>query len=120
MAVATLPAFRTKAFIDGEFRDAASGETFVTENPATGQPLAEIAAGDAADIDAAVRAARRAFEDGRWSRLAPTERKRTLLRFADLREANLEELALLDSPEAGKTITDTRPVDVPRAAHTFR
>ena len=120
MAVATLPAFRTKAFIDGEFRDAASGETFVTENPATGQPLAEIAAGDAADIDAAVRAARRAFDDGRWSRLAPAERKRTLLRFADLLEANLEELALLDSLEAGKPITDTREVDVPDAVHTFR
>ncbi|HET9346126.1 MAG TPA: aldehyde dehydrogenase family protein, partial [Candidatus Limnocylindrales bacterium] len=120
MAVATLPAFRTKAFIDGAFRDAASGETFVTENPATGQPLAQIAAGDAADIDTAVRAARRAFDDGRWSRLAPAERKRTLLRFADLLEANLEELALLDSLEAGKPITDTREVDVPDAVHTFR
>jgi acyl-CoA reductase-like NAD-dependent aldehyde dehydrogenase len=120
MAVATLPAFRTKAFIDGAFRDAASGETFVTENPATGQPLAQIAAGDAADIDAAVRAARRAFDDGRWSRLAPADRKRTLLRFADLLEANLEELALLDSLEAGKPITDTRDVDVPDAVHTFR
>jgi gamma-glutamyl-gamma-aminobutyraldehyde dehydrogenase len=120
MAVATLPVFRTKAFIDGEFRDAASGETFVTENPATGQPLAQIASGDSADIDAAVRAARRAFDDGRWSRLAPAERKRTLLRFADLLEANLEELALLDSLEGGKPITDTREVDVPDAVHTFR
>ena len=71
MVVAAVPTFRTKAFIDGQFRDAASGETFVTENPATGQPIATIASGGAADIDAAVRAARRAFDDGRWSRRAP-------------------------------------------------
>src|SRR6187402_817667 len=120
MAVAALPTFRTKAFIDGQFQDAASGETFVTENPATGRPIATIASGDAADIDAAVRAARRAFDDGRWSRRAPSERKETLLRFADLLEANLEELALLDSLEGGKPITDTREVDVPEAVRTYR
>ena len=120
MAVAALPTFRTKAFIDGQFRDAASGETFVTENPATGQPIATIASGGAADIDAAVRAARRAFDDGRWSRRAPAERKGVLLRFADLLEANLEELALLDSLEGGKPITDTREVDVPEAVNTYR
>ena len=120
MAVAALPTFRTKAFIDGQFRDAASGETFVTENPATGQPIATIASGGAADIDAAVRAARRAFDDGRWSRRAPAERKEVLLRFADLLEANLEELALLDSLEGGKPITDTREVDVPEAVNTYR
>jgi gamma-glutamyl-gamma-aminobutyraldehyde dehydrogenase len=120
MAVAALPAFRTRAFIDGAFRDAASGETFVTENPATGQPLASIAAGDAADIDAAVAAARRAFDDGRWSNQAPADRKTTLLRFADLLDANLEELALLDSLEAGKPITDCREGDLPETVKTFR
>ena len=120
MAVAALPAFRTKAFIDGEFRDAASGETFVTENPATGLPLADVAAGDAADVDAAVGAARRAFDDGRWSRRAPAERKRILLDFADLLESNAEELALLDSLEAGKPITDCREVDLPDTVKTFR
>ena len=120
MAVAALPTFRTKAFIDGQFRDAASGETFVTENPATGQPIATIASGGAADIDAAVRAARRAFDDGRWSRRAPAERKQVLLRFADLLEANLEELALLDSLEGGKPITDSREVDVPETVNTYR
>jgi gamma-glutamyl-gamma-aminobutyraldehyde dehydrogenase len=120
MAVATMPAFRTKAFIDGQFREAASGETFVTENPATGRPLADVAAGDAADIDAAVRAARRAFDDGRWSQRAPAERKQILLRFADLLEANLEELALLDSLEAGKPITDCREVDIPETVKTYR
>src|SRR5919197_2586090 len=120
MAVAALPAFRTKAFIDGEFRDAASGQTFVTENPGTGQPLADIAAGDAADVDAAVRAARAAFDDGRWSKRAPAERKRILLDFADLLEANAEELAQLDSLEAGKPITDCREVDLPDTVRTYR
>jgi len=120
MAVAALPAFRTKAFIDGEFRDAESGETFVTENPATGRRLADVAAGDAADVDAAVGAARRAFDDGRWSRRAPAERKRILLDFADLLESNAEELALLDSLEAGKPITDCREVDLPDTVKTFR
>ena len=113
MATATTPTFRTDAFIDGAFRPAASGERFTTENPATGRPLAEIAAGDSADVDAAVKASRTAFEDGRWSRRSPTERKIAMLRLADLIEANLEELAQLDSLEAGKPITDCREVDLP-------
>jgi gamma-glutamyl-gamma-aminobutyraldehyde dehydrogenase len=120
MATATTPTFRTQAFIDGAFRDAASGETFVTENPATGRPIASVAAGDAADVDAAVMAARRAFDDGRWSRLAPAERKRVLLRVADAMEANLDELATLDALEAGKPITDCREVDLPDAIKTVR
>jgi 4-(gamma-glutamylamino)butanal dehydrogenase len=120
VAIATTPAFRTQAFIDGEFRDAESGETFVTENPANAQKLADVAAGGAADIDLAVRAARRAFEDGRWSRLAPVERKKVLLRFADALEANLEELATMEALEAGKPITDCREVDLPETIKTFR
>jgi gamma-glutamyl-gamma-aminobutyraldehyde dehydrogenase len=120
MVIATTPTFRTDAFIDGAFRPALSGARFVTENPATGQHLAEVAAGDAADIDLAVRAARRAFDDGRWSRRSPAERKATLLRFADLLEANLDELAVLDSLEAGKPITDCRDVDLPETIKTFR
>jgi gamma-glutamyl-gamma-aminobutyraldehyde dehydrogenase len=115
-----LPAFRTQAFIDGRFRDAASGKTFTTENPATGQVLAHVAAGDTADIDAAVLAARRAFDDGRWSRRAPADRKLVLLRLADALEANLEELATLDALEAGKPITDCREVDLPDAIKTVR
>ena len=120
MVVAAKPTFRTDAFIDGALRPAVSGERFTTENPATGQPLAEIAAGDALDVDLAVKAARRAFDDGRWSRRSPADRKVALLRFADLLEANLEELAMLDSLEAGKPITDCRDVDVPDAIRTFR
>jgi gamma-glutamyl-gamma-aminobutyraldehyde dehydrogenase len=120
VTTAALPRFRTQAFIDGAFRDAASGGTFATENPATGEVIAQVAAGDAADIDAAVRAARGAFEDGRWSRRAPAERKQVLLRFAELLEANLEELATLDALEAGKPITDCREVDLPDTVKTFR
>ena len=120
MAIATQPIYRTQAFIDGRFRDAESGETLITENPATGRELARIAAGGAADIDAAVRAARRVFETGTWSRMAPAERKKTLLRYADLLEANLEELATLDALEAGKPITDCLEVDLPDTIRTFR
>jgi gamma-glutamyl-gamma-aminobutyraldehyde dehydrogenase len=120
MATVTAPTFRTELFIDGRFTEAASGRRFVTENPATGEPLAEVAAGDAADVDRAVAAARRAFDDGRWSRLAPADRKQVLLRFADLIEANLEELATLEALEAGKPITDCREVDVPDTVRTIR
>jgi gamma-glutamyl-gamma-aminobutyraldehyde dehydrogenase len=120
MVVAAKPTFRTDAFIDGTFRPALSGQRFTTENPATGQSLTEIAAGDAADVDLAVKAARRAFDDGRWSRRSPAERKVILLRFADLLEEHADELAMLDSLEAGKPITDCRDVDVPDAIRTFR
>jgi gamma-glutamyl-gamma-aminobutyraldehyde dehydrogenase len=114
------PTLRTDAFIDGTFRPAASGARFATENPATGRQLAEIAAGDIEDIDIAVRAARRAFDTGVWSKRSPTERKEVLLRFAGLLEANLEELAQLEALDAGKPITDCRQVDIPETVRTFR
>src|SRR5688572_24152221 len=120
MTVAAPPDLRTDAFIDGRFRPAESGERFATENPATGESITTIASGDAADVDAAVRAARRAFDDGRWSRRSPAERKTVLLALADLIERNLEELALLDALEAGKPITDCRETDVPETIKTFR
>ncbi|HEX3264496.1 MAG TPA: aldehyde dehydrogenase [Candidatus Limnocylindrales bacterium] len=120
MTITALPRFRTQAFIDGAFVDAASGETFATENPGTGEVLAEVQAGGAEDVDRAVAAARRSFEDGRWSRRAPADRKLALLRFADVIEANAEELATLDALEGGKPITDTREVDVPETVRTLR
>ena len=67
MSLATERGFRTDVFVAGRFRESVSGERFVTENPATGQPLAQVAAGGAPDIDLAVRSAREAFDDGRWS-----------------------------------------------------
>ncbi|MBN9890131.1 aldehyde dehydrogenase [Pelagibaca abyssi] len=112
--------FRTKAYIDGQFTDAASGKTFATINPATGEEIAQIAECDAADVDRAVKAARAAFEDGRWSRMDPGGRKAVLLKLAELIRENLVELALLDSLDMGKPVTDAATVDVPGSAHFFQ
>ncbi len=111
---------RSQAFIDGKFVDAISGKTFDNINPATGEVLARVAECDAADVDLAVAAGRRAFEDGRWSRMAPGDRKAILLKLADLIRANLAEMALLDSLDMGKTITDAITVDAPGSAHFFQ
>ena len=120
MAIDAPTRFRTQAFIDGQFVDAASGETFASENPANGEVIAEVASGGPEDIDRAVAAARRSFDEGRWSRMAPADRKTVLLRFADLIEASTDELATLDALEAGKPITDAREVDLPETVKTFR
>jgi gamma-glutamyl-gamma-aminobutyraldehyde dehydrogenase len=111
---------QTRAYIDGAFVDAANGETFDNLNPATGQVLNKVAACSAEDIDKAVAAARRSFESGSWSRLAPAERKAILLRFADLIEEHTDELALIDSIDAGKIITDGREADLPDVVLTIR
>lgn len=108
--------FRHQAFIGGVFVPAASGKTFPTINPATGDILAEVAEGDAEDIDRAVKAARQSFEDGVWSRMAPSDRKIILLKLADLIRENLVELALLDSLDMGKMVQDAATVDVPGSA----
>ena len=99
--------FETRAFIDDAFVAAASGETFTTTNPATGEALAEVASCDAADAELAVGHARAAFEGGEWSRLAPGRRKRVLLRLADLLEAHKHELALLDTLDMGKPVASS-------------
>ena len=112
--------FRTQAFIDGRFVDAADGETYVTENPATGQPLANIARCGPQDVDLAVAAARRVYERGAWSTMAPADRKRILVRFADTIDANLDELALTESLEVGKPISDTLALDIPETANCIR
>lgn len=113
------PDFRTLAFIDGSFTPAASGRTFAAVNPATGQTLAQVAACDEADVDRAVAAARRAFEDGRWSGLRPLDRKRILQRFAALIRENREELALTETLNMGKPISDARSIDVRATADCF-
>lgn len=112
--------FRTQAFIDGQFVPAQTGRTFASENPATGQTIAQIAEGDAPEIDRAVKAARRAFDQGVWSRMKPAERKQRLLQFADRVEARADELALLDCLEAGKPITDCATLDLPDTVHCLR
>jgi len=111
---------RTRLFIDGDFRDAASGRRFTTENPATGRPITEVAEGGPADVDAAVTAARRAADDGRWSRLSPGDRKQILIRWADLIEANARELGLIETIDAGKPIADTVGLDMPETAACIR
>ena len=93
--------------IDGQWVAAASGKTFATTNPATGEELATMAEADAVDVDRAVAAARRAFE-GPWRKTKPFERQALLLKLADLVEQNFEELALLDTLDMGGPITRTR------------
>lgn len=111
---------RDQAFIDGKFVPSQSGRRFDSINPATGAVLASVAECDAADVDLAVAAARRAFDDGRWSRKAPAERKAVMLRLADLIRANLAEMALLDSLDMGKLVTDAVTIDAPGSAHFFQ
>lgn len=110
----------TQAFIDGAFRPSVSGNSFPTSNPATGELLTEITACNAEDVDLTVAAAKAAFEDGRWSQLPPGERKATLLRFADLLEANAHELAVMESLDSGKPIRECQLTDIPESIHTIR
>lgn len=111
---------RTQAYIDGEFVDAADGSVFETLAPATGEVLASVASCGPTDVDRAVVAARRSFESGGWRDLSPAARKLALQRFADLIEANAQELAEIDAVDAGKTITDCAESDIPGVIETFR
>jgi len=109
-----------RAFINGEYTNALSGETRATINPATGEELAEVALCGTEDADLAVRGARRTFESGSWSKMAPGERKMIMVRWAELIDQNAEELALLECLDVGKPISDTLNVDVPAAIRTIR
>ena len=95
-----------QAFIDGKFCNASDGQTFETINPATGQILANVAHCKLADVDKAVKAARRVFNAGTWSRAEPEERKEVLLKIAALVRKHTDELAVLESLDTGKTIND--------------
>ena len=108
---------RTDAFIDGRYVPAVSGATFDCINPATGKPIARVASCDAADVEHAVASARRAFDAGHWSRRAPAARKKVLLRFAELIRKHREELALTETLDMGKPITDSLKIDIPAAAN---
>jgi aldehyde dehydrogenase (NAD+)/gamma-glutamyl-gamma-aminobutyraldehyde dehydrogenase len=96
----------TQAFIDGQYCDAADGAKLENLNPATGEVIGTFSHCGAADVDRAVAAARRVFNQGTWSRAAPEYRKEILLKLADLVDKNKNELAVLESLDAGKTITD--------------
>ena len=106
-------------FIDGQWTDAASGETFETPNPATGETLARVAEGGAEDIDRAVRAARRAFEEGPWGRMTPSERGRIIWRIGDLILEHTDELAQLESLDNGKPFAVAQAADIPMSADLF-
>ncbi len=108
-----------KMLIDGKWVNSVSGKTFDTINPATGEVLTNIAQGGKRDVDLAVKAARKAFETGPWRNMDARDRGRILAKAAGLIEANLEELATLETLDNGKPIRETRAVDVPYTADTF-
>lgn len=105
-----------QALIDGKWQPAASGNTYSRVNPATGKHLVDVASCDSADIDLAVASARQAFDTGVWANLSPTERKAIMLKWAELINANLQEIALLETLETGKPISETLRVDVSSCA----
>jgi phenylacetaldehyde dehydrogenase len=106
--------------INGKWVEAASGKTFATYDPATGEILARVAEGDHVDIDHAVNAARAAFDHGPWRKFTPSERGRAIWKLADLIEENLEELAEIESLDNGKPLKIARAADVPLAVDLFR
>ena len=109
-----------RAFIDGERVEARSGARFDCMSPVDGRKLADVARCDGVDVDAAVASARAAFDDRRWAGKAPAERKKILIRFADLMLANRDALALLETLDMGKPIRYSRSVDVPAAQNCIR
>jgi acyl-CoA reductase-like NAD-dependent aldehyde dehydrogenase len=109
-----------RAFINGRYTHALSGQTRPTINPANGRPLAEVALCGTEDADLAVAGARAAFDKGEWSRMAPMDRKMVLVRWAELIEKHADELALLECLDVGKPISDTTKVDVPATIRTIR
>jgi acyl-CoA reductase-like NAD-dependent aldehyde dehydrogenase len=109
-----------KLFIDDEWVEAASGKTFPVYNPATGTEVVQVAEADKEDVDRAVRAARRAFDEGPWRRQTASQRGRLLWKLADLLEQNLDELAELESIDNGKPLKIARAGDVPLAIDMFR
>ena len=127
MATATKPEKKrqpkvkhTECFIGGKWVPAASGKTFETINPATEDVIAQVAEGDAEDVDAAVAAARDALENGPWSKLDARDRGRLMYKLADLMEEELNELAALETLDNGKPIRDAKAADLPLAIDCLR
>ena len=119
-ALATDLQIEGRAFINGRYEDALSGETRETASPANGRKLADVANCGIEDADNAVAIARGAFESGVWAAMAPADRKMVLVRWAELIEDHADEIALLECLDVGKPISDTTGVDVPAAARTIR
>jgi acyl-CoA reductase-like NAD-dependent aldehyde dehydrogenase len=115
-----LAAAPTKLFINGEFRDAEGGATFVSINPATEEPIADVAAAGVEDVDAAVAAAREAYETGPWATMPARERGRIIWRIGDLLRDHLEEVAIVETLDNGKPIFESQYVDIPMVADVFQ
>ena len=110
----------TECYIDGEWMPAESGRTFATVNPATEQEIAQVAEGDAADINKAAKAARRAFETGDWSKMDARDRGRLMMKLADRIESELNELAALETLDNGKPISESTAADLPLVIDCLR
>ena len=119
-AIAETIIFSVDPFINGEFTKPLSGNTMETINPATGDVLATVAACGSADVDAAVIIAQQAFDSGKWSRLHPSERKEIIIKLADLIQENQYELAVLESLESGKPISECQMTDLPETVSTLK
>ena len=111
---------QTQLLIDGQWVPSKSGKTFETLNPATEDVIAQVAEGDAADVEAAVHAARRAFDEGPWPRMDARERGRLMFRLCELIEEEIDELASLETLDNGKPFADSRHVDIPLALECLR
>jgi phenylacetaldehyde dehydrogenase len=119
-AVAKLLKREPALFIDGEWVKSSHGKTIPIHDPSTGKEISRMADASDADVDCAVAAARRAFDDGRWSGLAPYQRQRLIERLADIIEANIDELAELESIDNGKPKSASAGYDLPRSVITLR
>jgi len=127
MATATEPrrskpaaSYQTKLLIDGKFRDGVEGKTFATINPATEEVIAHVAEGTAADIDLAVKAARKAFDSGPWSKMDARDRGRLMYKLADLIESHIDDLAALETLDNGKPLKEARHGDLPLVVDCLR
>ena len=109
-----------KMFINNKWVDSASGKTFPSYNPASGEVLAQVAEGDREDINRAVKAARKAFESGPWPEMTASERGRLIWKLGDLLEERAEEFAQIESLDNGKPLSVARVADVPLAVDLFR
>ncbi|MDP4171041.1 MAG: aldehyde dehydrogenase family protein, partial [Bacillota bacterium] len=109
-----------KLFINGEYVNAISGETFDTINPATNQKLASVASANEQDVERAIQVAHRTFDSGLWSKMPVDERSKILCRMSDLIIERVNELALLETLDVGKPIKESRDFDIPRAASNLR
>ena len=111
---------QTECFIGGHWLPARSGKTFETINPATEEMIARVAEGDVADVDAAVKAAREAFDSGPWPRMNARDRGRLILKLCDLIESEIDELAAIETLDNGKPLSDSRTIDIPLAIEALR